>query len=89
MTDQPTENLTSKPAKHRSSRPAPKPKTEKLRKLLARRTGSTVLQIQKQLGWQPRTIRAAISRLRSSGVPVEHDRSCRVARYRIMPGEGQ
>ncbi|MDU8926283.1 DUF3489 domain-containing protein [Alisedimentitalea sp. MJ-SS2] len=89
MTDQPTENLTSDPAKHRSARSAPKPKTEMLRKLLARRTGATVVQIQKQLGWQPHTIRAAISRLRSSGVPVELDRSGRVARYRIMPGEGQ
>lgn len=89
MTDQPTENLTSEPAKRRSARPALKPKTEILRKLLARRTGATVVQIQMQLGWQPHTIRAAISRLRSSDVPVELDRSGRVARYRIMSGEGQ
>ena len=89
MTDQPTENLTSDPAKHRWSRPAPKPKTEMLRKLLARRTAATVVQIPKQLSWQPHTIRAAISRLRSSGVRVELDRSGRMARYRIIPGEGQ
>ncbi len=89
MTDQTTENLRSDPAKHRLARPVPKSKTETLRKLLARRTGATVVQIQKQLGWQPHTIRAAISRLRSSGVTVELDRSGRVARYRIMPGEGK
>ena len=89
MTDQPTAKLTSDPAKHRSSRPVPEHKTEMLHKLLTRRTGATVVQIQKQLGWQPHTIRAAISRLRSSGVPVELDRSGRVARYRIVPGEGQ
>ena len=89
MADQPTAKLTSDPAKHRSARPIPKPKTKTLRKLLTRRTGVTVVQIQKQLGWQPHTIRAAISRLRSSGVPVELDRSGRVGRYRIMPGEGQ
>lgn len=65
----------------------PPSKTETLRKLLSRRTGATAAQIQKQLGWQPHTIRAAISRLRSSGVPVELDRSGRVARYRLLPGE--
>ena len=89
MTDQTTDNLCSDPAKHRLAGPVPKPKTEMLRKLLARRTGATVVQIQKQLGWQPHTIRAAISRLRSSGVTVELDRSGRVARYRIMPREGK
>ena len=89
MTDQPTAKLTSDPALQRSARPIPKPKTEMLRKLLARRTGATVVQIQKQLGWQPHTIRAALSRLRSSGVTVELDRSGRVARYRIMAREGK
>ena len=89
MTFQSIENLPSDPAKHRSARPVPEPKTEILRKLLSRRTGATVVQIQKQLGWQSHTIRAAISRLRSSGVPVELDRSGRVARYRIMLGEDQ
>ena len=84
MTDQPTEILTSDPAKHGSARPAPKPKTEMLRKLLARSTGATVVQIQKQLGWQPHTIRAAISRLRSSGTTVELDRSGKTTRYRIL-----
>lgn len=65
----------------------PPSKTETLRKLLSRRTGATAVQIQKQLGGQAHTVRAAISRLRSSGVPVELDRSGRVTRYRLFPGE--
>ena len=89
MTDKPAEDLPADPAEHRSARPNPEPKIATLRKLLARRTGTTVVQIQKQLGWQPHTIRAAISRLRSSGVTVELDRSGRVTRYRAMPVELQ
>jgi hypothetical protein len=87
MTDQLTENLTSDPAQHRSARPAPKPKpkTKMLSKLLVCRTGAIIVQIQRQ----PHTIRAAILRLWSSGVPAELDRSCRVARYRILPVERQ
>jgi DNA-binding transcriptional regulator PaaX len=45
-----------------------------------------VAQIQEQLGWQPHTVRAAISRLRSAGVPIELDRSGNVTRYRITSG---
>ena len=89
MTDQPTENLIFDPAEHRLARPAPRPKTEMLRKFLARRSGATVAQIQKHLGWQLHIVRAAISRLRSAGAPIELDRSGRVTRYRILPGEGQ
>ena len=57
-------------------------KTETLRKLLSRRNGPALAQLQKQLGWQPHTIRAAISRLRSSGTTVELDRSGKATRYR-------
>lgn len=89
MSDQLTQNLSSDPAKRRLARLILEPKTEILRKLLTRRTGATAAQLQKRLGWQSHTIRAAISRLRSSGVPVELDRSGRVARYRIMPEEGK
>jgi predicted ArsR family transcriptional regulator len=64
----------------------PPSKTEALRKLLSRRNGATAAQIQKQLGWQPHTIRAAISRLRSSGLSIDLDRSGNVARYRVVSG---
>lgn len=65
------------------------PKSDTLRKLLVRRNGATVAQVQKQLGWQPHTVRAAISRLRSTGVSIELDRSGKVARYWLLPGDGQ
>lgn len=76
--------VTPRPAPPKIIAPS---KTETLRKLLSRRTGATVPQIQKHLNWQPHTIRAAISRLRSSGVLVELDRSGRTARYRLLHGE--
>lgn len=87
MTEQLIEAAAPDAPKPSPPKKLPQSKTETLRKLLSRRTGATVVQIQKQLGWQPHTIRAAISRLRSSGVSVELDRSGRVARYRLLPGE--
>lgn len=73
----------SKTASPESKSPglAGKTKIEVLRQLLSRRHGATPSQIQTQLGWQPHTIRAAISRLRRSGLSVELDRSGRVVRY--------
>lgn len=64
-------------------------KADTLHKLLSRRNGATVAQLQKLLGWQPHSVRAAISRLRSSGVSIELDRSGKVTRYRVIDGEGQ
>lgn len=64
-----------------------KTKVEILRKLMSRPNGVTVAQIQKRLVWQPHTIRAAISRLRSSGLPISLDRSGRATRYRVVSGE--
>ncbi|PTX72772.1 DUF3489 domain-containing protein [Sulfitobacter mediterraneus] len=86
MTEQHAAALSTAPATSRSAKPAGKSKTEMLHKLLARRGGATVAQIQRQLGWQPHTVRAAISRLRSAGALIELDRSGRVARYRITSG---
>ncbi|SMX25833.1 DUF3489 domain-containing protein [Boseongicola aestuarii] len=66
-----------------------KSKADSLRKLLSRKRGATAEQIQQQLGWQPHTVRAAISRLRSSGLPIELDRSGKSARYRAVRGDCQ
>ncbi|WP_050931532.1 DUF3489 domain-containing protein [Aestuariivita boseongensis] len=66
-----------------------KSKSDTLHQLLSRRNGATVAQLQNQLGWQPHTVRAAISRLRSSGVSIELDRSGKFARYRVIDGVGQ
>ena len=86
MTDQQSATGIEGPAKPATTKNGVRTKSEGLRKLLSRRTGATVAQIQKQLGWRPHTVRAAISRLRSTGVPVELDRSGRVARYRLVSG---
>lgn len=86
MTEHPPE--TSKPA-YQATKPAGsagKTKIEVLRQLLSRRNGATPAQIQSLLVWQPHTVRAAISRLRQSGLSIELDRSCRVARYRVVSG---
>ena len=72
----------------RSGQPG-RSKSDTLRRLLSRRHGATVAQLQNQLGWQPHTVRAAISRLRSSGLSIEIDRSGRVARYHVMSGDEQ
>ncbi|WP_162933336.1 DUF3489 domain-containing protein [Sulfitobacter mediterraneus] len=64
-----------------------KTKIAVLHKLLSRPRGATVAQIQNCLIWQPHSVRAAISRLRTSGVRIEIDQSGKVARYRAMPME--
>ncbi len=73
--------------KPKSKKLTGKTKVEILRKLMSRPNGVTVAQIQKHLVWQPHTIWAAISRLRSSGLPIALDRSGRAARYRVASGE--
>ena len=62
-------------------------KSYDLCKLLPRRNGANVVQIQKKLGLQPHTVRAAISRLRSSGLSVDLDRSGQAERYRVVSGQ--
>ena len=87
MTEQLTEAPTTQLSRKKPKKSPGKTKVEILRSLLSRQTGATVAQVQNQLGWQPHTVRAAISRLRSSGLSVELERSGRVARYRVVSGE--
>ncbi len=89
MIEQITEIVPTRQPKTKRSTQLGKPKSDILRKLLVRKQGATVAQLQKQFGWQPHTVRAAISRMRSSGLSVELDRSGKVARYRALPGGGQ
>jgi len=86
MTEQQSQTPVTDHAKPRPSKPAGRTKSGDLRKLLSRRSGATLIQLQRQLDWQPHSIRAAISRLRSAGVPIELDRSGKAARYRITSG---
>lgn len=87
MTDQLIEAAAPVAPKPAPAKMIPPSKTETLRKLLSRRNGATLAQLQKQLGWQPHTIRAAISRLRSTGLSIYLDRSGRTSRYRMLHGE--
>ena len=68
-------------AKAVKARPARK---EQLTKLLSRKTGATIPQIEKAFGWQPHTARAAISTLRKAGFPVERTDTDKGAVYRIV-----
>jgi len=89
MAEQLIEAAASDAPKPAPPKRLPPSKTETLRKLLSRRTGATAAQIQKQLGWQPHTIRAAISRLRYSGLAIDLDRSGKVVRYHVVSGQDQ
>ena len=84
MTEQLIESAAPVAPKPAPPKMIPPSKTGTLRNLLSRRNGATLAQLQKQLGWQPHTIRAAISRLRSSGNTLELDRSGKATRYRIL-----
>lgn len=57
---------------------------EQLNKLLTRKSGATIAQIQKAFGWQPHTARAAISAQRKAGHPIERDGSGKGSVYRIV-----
>jgi predicted ArsR family transcriptional regulator len=89
MTEHEIEASAPESVKPRPGKTAVKTKSDNLCTLLSRRNGATVAQIQKQLGWQPHTIRAAISRLRSSGLSIDLDRSGRQPRYRAVSAQDQ
>lgn len=73
-----TKPLKCKPAANKVS------KKDQLQSLLSRPSGATMPQLEKRLAWQPHTIRAAISRLRSDGHGIALDRSGKDARYRLI-----
>ncbi|WP_424831359.1 DUF3489 domain-containing protein [Ruegeria sp.] len=68
-------------AKVVKARPARK---GQLTKLLSRKTGATIPQMEKAFGWQPHTARAAISTLRKAGFPVERSDTDKGTVYRIV-----
>ncbi|MEQ9488518.1 MAG: DUF3489 domain-containing protein [Alphaproteobacteria bacterium] len=53
------------------------PKIDQVKKLIRRKQGATITSIEKVTGWQPHTIRAALSGLRKKGVTVNHDRNAK------------
>ena len=58
-----------------------------LRKLLSRKNGATLTQIQTSFDWLPHTARAAISRLRKAGDVVDRSDTRRGSVYRIAPAK--
>lgn len=66
---------------------APPRRREQLTKLLNRKSGASIAQIQKAFGWQPHSARAAISTLRKTGTLIERSDTNKGAVYRIA-GEG-
>ena len=75
------------PARTRSRRGTkPKTKRAQLIALLSRKTGKDISAISDQLGWQPHTTRAALSRLRKAGFEIAREVPKRggAARYRII-----
>ncbi|WP_170335485.1 DUF3489 domain-containing protein [Ruegeria arenilitoris] len=68
----------SKPARNNLTR------QQQLQKLLSRKSGATIAQIQKAFGWQPHSARAAISMMRKAGHTVERSGSDEGTVYRIV-----
>lgn len=72
----------------KTAKPKPKPtksiRPAQLHKLLARKNGATIAQIQSAFGWQPHTARAAISGLRRSGETVQRSDAAKGSVYRIV-----
>lgn len=70
--------VESKPVKAKITRQT------QLLKLLNRKSGVTIAQIQRAFGWQPHTARAAISTQRKAGFAIERSESDKGAVYRIV-----
>ena len=59
-------------------------KIETILKLLRRPTGVSIDQLQKSTGWQPHSVRAALTGLRKKGHNIERDEDAKgVTRYRV------
>jgi len=63
--------------------PAPRTKSQTIQKLLSRSGGATIAQLQKATGWQPHSVRAALTQLRKKGHAVARSGESGKCRYRI------
>ncbi len=54
-----------------SSKPLKETKSAAIRRLLARKSGATLSSLQKATGWQPHSVRAALSTLRKDGYTID------------------
>ncbi len=63
--------------------PSQRTKIDSVRKLLSRPTGASIAHLQKATGWQPHSVRAALTRLRQNGHAIERCRHNSRTTYRI------
>jgi hypothetical protein len=71
-------------AKIEANMPAKPTKIETILKLLRRPNGASIAQLQKTAGWQPHSVRAALTGLRKKGHNIERDKDTKgVTRYRV------
>ncbi len=64
--------------------PTKSTKIETILKLLRRPNGASIAQLQKATGWQPHSVRAALTGLRKKGNNIERDKDTKgVTRYSI------
>ena len=64
--------------------PAKPTKIETILKLLRRPNGASIALLQKTAGWQPHSVRAALTGLRKKGHNIERDKGAKgVTRYRV------
>ena len=79
-----SEQGNAEPAASASNPIKSKPtRQQQLSKMLTRKSGATISQIQKTFGWQPHTARAALSALRKGGKAVERSTTEKGSLYRI------
>jgi len=91
---QTTETAQPRVRKARATAPVsstPKTKKDQFIDLLRSKAGSDVKALSDALGWQPHTVRAALTGLRKAGVTVEKlpAREGELTRYRINPKRGR
>ena len=67
--------------------PATMTKSQIIRKLLARKGGATIAQLQAATAWQPHSVRAALSGLRKKGATITRSTNAKgVTVYRLANG---
>ena len=67
--------------------PVKSTKTSTILKLLCRSSGASIDQLQKVTGWQPHSIRAALTGLRKKGHDIERAKNAKgITVYRVAEG---
>lgn len=60
-------------------------KSDALLKLLRRPKGASIAEMQKATGWQPHSVRAALTGFRKKAIGITRDTTSGASRYRIEP----